>query len=278
MTDTENTTTKSATLIVHLDGLDQDGGNVRLAAFLEDLDTVKKLITASDKIVSRESRPTSDYLVSGLSHESPAAISLTAEPHDQAKSFSVQTIEYLISSLVSIRDDLVIPSNATDNFLDNAVNLIGGLGIRFKRLWLQTDKNRTASIDEKLKHALDNLIGPTIVSWGAVKGVVERLNIHSRTYAFNIYPASGPQNVKCVFNPSLMDKAIAAVNHTVTVTGKLKYRPNQLTPYECSAEEIERHPSDGELPKLEELYGIAPDATGDVETLEFIRGIRDEWE
>jgi len=278
MTDTENATTKSATLIVHLEGLDQDGGDVRLANFLNDLDTVRKLLNASDKIVSRERKPTSDYRISGLIHESPAAIYLTAEPHDQTKNFFDQTIEYLFSSLVSIRDYRVIPGNATNAFLDNAVRLKEGLGTRFKRLWLETGKDRTAAIDKKLKDALDDLISSTIVSWGSVKGVVELFNSHSDPCAFNIYTDYGPQNVKCVFKRSMMDKAVEAVNHTVTVTGELKYRPRKLTPYECSVEEIEIHPSDRELPRLEELYGIAPDATGDVKTLEFIRGIRDEWQ
>ncbi|MCB2263067.1 MAG: hypothetical protein LGR52_09030 [Candidatus Thiosymbion ectosymbiont of Robbea hypermnestra] len=279
MIDTERTLANSAALTIHFEGLDQDGGDVDFASLLNDLNTIRRLLNASDEIVSGERRPTSHYLVSGLSNESPAAITLTAEPRDQAKDFSVQTVEYLISGFGSIRDDGIIPVDATNAFLDNAANLINGLGNRFKRIWLQTDKNRMAAIDKKLSDAIDDLIGSAIVSWGAIKGVVERFNSHSQPCTFNIYPASGPQDVRCVFDRrSMMDKAIAAVNHTVTVTGELKYRPRHFTPYECSVARIDIHPPDDELPKLGELYGINPNVTGELETLEFIRRIRNEWQ
>jgi len=122
------------------------------------------------------------------------------------------------------------------------------------------------------------LIGSTLVSWGTVKGVVERFNSHSDPCTFNIYPASGPQNIRCVFKHSMIGEAVAEVNHTVTVAGELKYRPKQVTPYECFVARIDMHPPDDELPKLGELYNIFPNATGEVETLEFIRKIRDEWQ
>ena len=95
-------------------------------------DSTRKLLNASDEIVSGERHPTSNYWVSGLIHGSPAAISLTVEPRDQATSFSVKTIEYFVSGLSSIRDYGVIPVDATDALLDNAVRLIKGCSKPFQ--------------------------------------------------------------------------------------------------------------------------------------------------
>lgn len=116
----------------------------------------------------------------------------------------------------------------------------------------------------------------TIFSLGAVKGRVKRYNSHSETKYFYIHLILGVR-VKCIFNECLLADVSAAVNNNVTVTGRLKYHEGQLYPYELIAEKITINPDDGDLPTMTSLLGIAPQATGDKSSEDFIKDIRASW-
>ena len=48
--------------------------------------------------------------------------------------------------------------------------------------------------------------------------------------------------------------------------------------HKIKVQEMEVFPPASTLPSLRDLYGIAPNATGDMTTEQFVRQLRDEWD
>ena len=58
------------------------------------------------------------------------------------------------------------------------------------------------------------------------------------------------------------------------MSGTLRYKQNEVFPYQIDVEKIEIHPPEEELPTLASLRGIAPDMTGSLDSVEFVRKLR----
>ncbi len=73
-----------------------------------------------------------------------------------------------------------------------------------------------------------------------------------------------------------MNNAIAGINHYVNVKGALRYKRRDKFPYAVNDAEIEVYPDEQKLPSIFDLKGIAPDATGDLKSEDFVRKLRHE--
>jgi hypothetical protein len=65
------------------------------------------------------------------------------------------------------------------------------------------------------------------------------------------------------------------VDKYVTVFGRLRYKTWDRYPYAITADDIEVH--DVAATTLDDLKGIAPHATGNLTTQEFVDRLNDEW-
>ena len=111
---------------------------------------------------------------------------------------------------------------------------------------------------------------------GSVSGKVEAVNVHGNKPVFFLYPVSGPFKVRCRFEPSLLlDDLREAIDRHTTVYGMLDYEVGEPFPVEVVVERVEVSPPDTELPTLRSLIGIAPDLTGGIDSVEYVRGLRD---
>lgn len=119
-------------------------------------------------------------------------------------------------------------------------------------------------------------LGPDEVTQGSISGMLELINIHASANTFRIYPIVGPKKVDCHFNKDKLDKAISGINHYVDVSGSLRRKSKDKFPYAMDVIEIEIYPDERELPSIFDLRGIAPNATGDIKSEDFVRRIRDE--
>lgn len=121
------------------------------------------------------------------------------------------------------------------------------------------------------------VIGPDELVLGSVNGVLEAINIHN-TLRFNVYPLVGPKKVVCSFPASMKSDVIAAIDRYVSVSGTLRYKHWSDFPHAMEAQSIDVFKEDRELPTLADLRGIAPEATGDLMSEDFIEAIRDaDW-
>jgi hypothetical protein len=111
----------------------------------------------------------------------------------------------------------------------------------------------------------------------STNGTLELLNINKKNSLFNLYPVVGATKIICDFPSTLLQKAIAAIDHYVNVVGQYKYKYGQPHPYYVKVTDIEIYPDEKELPSLFDLRGIAPNASNNLSSEDFIREKRDEW-
>jgi hypothetical protein len=262
-------------------GLQKDAGDVEFKSFLNQLNLVRKALNETERITFQgdEKKNIAYFKVSNLSHESPAKIILEAVP------YSIDTI----SSTKKLVDKFFLSLDEIDSgkmpggFDYVALDAFKGMSKlienkKIERLHISRNGGKKTQLNEF--HAkIDLILGPDVSEFGSAKGRMEYLNLHGRANLFYIYPSHNLPKIKCLFRKKIRHDVINSIDKFVTVYGKKKFKPNitSYNPYEIVVDMIEIHPNIDQLPMLEDLIGISPNATGDKTSEDFVRGIRDEW-
>jgi hypothetical protein len=111
-------------------------------------------------------------------------------------------------------------------------------------------------------------------STGSYSGFVDALNVHKEP-VFYLYPTIGPR-VACQFDPQwLLDQVRGAIRRYTTVYGLLEYAEGSPFPDRLVVDRIEVNPPVSELPTLASLHGIAPQLAGGVDSVTYVRRLRD---
>lgn len=264
------------TLTFHMEGLARDGGDLKLGLFIDKLASLKAALQETDRLLSGTGKQTVEFLVSDLKHNSPAAVTLKAlatsdsDPNANQDRLFPYFADLLVQVTSGTQTQPIRPA-----LLEKLDALCNGIGSRFSRMWLSQGDAMAASFDERTKENIRAMLSKTSAAFGSVKGKVERFNSHGEQKSFHVYPMLGNM-VKCLFDEDLLADASAAVEKSVTVFGRLKYREGQLFPYEMQVTEILLHGDDSGLASLSGLVGLAKDASEQSAT-DFIRESRDGW-
>ncbi len=260
-----------------LRGLDKDNGDVRFNDFIQQLDILKKALTETQKLFS--DKPFAYFKVVELRHSSPAYIVVEAVPKKIENELKTQAvIDKFFNSLKDIEREKYPEGFRYETF--RAYKDITSLKEK-KRLTEITISRNGDSLSnlESLSQKIEQIMGSDEYEIGSYTGMLEAINIHSNQNVFYLYSTSRLPKLKCIFPQRLREEAIGAVGKYVTVIGEKKYKPNikSSIPYEMRVRKIEIHPEEDELPTLSDLKGIAPNATGDQQSEDYVRRIRDEW-
>ena len=261
-------------------GLDKDNGDVELKAFLNQLDLFKKTLDETKRVLIGDdpANKVAYFKLVDLTHKSPARLVFEAVPiteKDTEKATAL--VDKLFNSIEEI-DEGKIPRGFDYQAFEAYKNLPKLVVTkRIERIAITRNGDKPKPI-ETLPGKIDVILGPDEVESGSATGRLEYLNLHGNLNVFNIYPPHRLPKIKCRFPKSLRADVIRAIDKNVMVFGEKKFKPNikDYHPYEMKAESIEILP-DENLPKLGDLKGIAPKATGDKSSEEFIRGLRDGW-
>jgi hypothetical protein len=132
-------------------------------------------------------------------------------------------------------------------------------------------------IDVAARRNIESVFGADTSSEGTVDGMLEAINIHSKTNTFALYPVVGAARVNCKFSDEMLPLVKPALGKYVVIQGELKFRWRERYPHEARAVKIEILPDWDEQPKFEDILGMAPLATGKVPSEEFVRNIRSGW-
>jgi hypothetical protein len=268
MNDTDENT--SQTLTVHMEGIDSVGGDLRLNVFIDKLDAFRAALQETDRLI-RDERKSMDFLVSNLSHNSPAAV--TVAGYGAADQQVNDVFDYL-SNLVSSLTSQTATHYSSPTLLEKILDLCNGYGDRFSRMWFSRSGKTVAVIDTRTRNSILAILGRVSYASGSVKGKVERYNSHGEKKYFYLYPLIG-ERVKCFFDEDHRQDAASAVEKDVTVYGRLCYRDGEFFPYQMYVETIEVNSS--LQASLADLIGSAPNATGEQSSTDFIRDLRDGW-
>lgn len=268
----DSTRLRAQELTLHMEGAEADGGDLQLSVFVQKLDSLRAALQESDRLVRGDAKGM-DFIVSDLSHNSPAAVTVTGGCQVDGPQVG-EVFDYLsglISGLNAHED-----RNRTSVFLlEKILELCNGYGDKISRMWLSRSGETVASIDAGTKESVLAILGRTIHATGSVKGTVEKYSSHGKEMYFYLYPLVG-ERVKCFFDEDQRNDAAQAVEKNVTVSGRLSYYEGQYFPYQMHVDAINISSDEANV-SLASLIGAAPNATGEQSSTEFIRGNRDEW-
>jgi hypothetical protein len=260
------------TLII--EGLPEDEGQVRLGAFMSQLQSLSATITKLDRDAN-EGRPATYYRIVELSYSSPVRVVLEPQPLAKRPYMGAAVIEGLdrVAAALENGSDL---SGVDADLLEDIRALTKPVGKAVSSSAL-VFRGRTFELSQKVSSKVDAALAVDEVCEGTVDGMLEQINLHHGANLFHIYPAIGARKIACHFPSKLYDEAVSAVGRRVEVSGVLHYRIRASYPHQMLVSGIEVFPPEAELPDWEDLRGRAPDATGAMSSEAFVRELRDGW-
>lgn len=264
---------KENRISILIEGPPEARGDVGLGVFISALSAFQ---VALRSMKSPSGRPRSAFSVADLSHSSPATVVLAERTRGRNLPWQASALMDTLQRVRAWPGSKGRPLIA-DVDVDTLVSLRELTALLKKnvtRLEIYTPM-ATARIDRDFDCALEAALGFDEVYRGLVAGRLERVNLHNdRT--FYVYPTVGPAKVACEFDEELRGDVTAAVDRYVTVTGELRKRSGSRYAHSIHATSIHVHPKTSDLPTLKDIAGIAPGATGDEKSEDFVRRIRRE--
>ena len=262
-------------LIFKIEGSEKNNHHLELSVFAEKttqfLDFLKNSTKNSgeDKVV---------FYVVSLSHSSPAIIA--CEPKGSDNSSTIAAFNCIRKNLISVAEGQA--HNLSNPVLSALQKLAEFNPQKVEQVEIQTftddDVKQVYPLDERFRENLIKARSEEDKAVSTIDGKLERVNIHQNANTFTIYTLL-PQmsSVACKFPQELIRDVQEALGSFVSVWGKCFYRPDATFPYKIDVREMKVLPPSEKLPSLRDLYGIAPDATGDKSSEQLVREQRDEW-
>lgn len=274
---TQNGNSSENVLRLHMEGIDSLEGDVRLGVFIDKLSALKAALAETEHLISGEGSGTVDFLVSELTHSSPAMVGVRAHAASPNGVSPVAVIQEFATYLRDLRAGVIEVTSEKAKLVGHLRKLVAGLGDRFSRLWIDGDGLPTVQLDQRVVDELARALPLTRTELGSITGEVKRYSGVNKQMYFKIIPPIGGVEVKCVFGANLVHEAAAAVEHTATIEGELRYYEDSFWPYEVRVTSIDVHQQDGQLPTLQSLKGIEPEATEGQSSVDYLRELRGGW-
>ena len=267
----------SKRLKVELLGPASENQDVRLESLAQELNAIYSALLAVDQKLVSKGKPSAYYRVVNLSHSSPASLVIEAIPTSE----EVDLGDRIISEFVDGWEQIVVKKQRPARFdreLTNKFRRIraNAQAVPFIAFSIEGDSKRIEIREEEYPSLAPEAKPEPKEIIGSIKGHAIVLSFKEGHRRFEVYPIAGPAFVVCHYADELIQEVENASNKWVTVRGKMEYPRGGEYPTAITVESIEVHPRDAELPTLDDLLGIAPDATGTLSSEEFVRQRRDE--
>lgn len=257
-----------------IEGLPEDEGQVRLAAFLSELQALSATLNHLDR-EANSGKKASYFRIAEMSYSSPARVTIDPHPLPGNPPTGLVVIESLsrISSALANGGDLL---NIDAELLGDIRNLALPVGSKVKSVTLLFNDSRI-DFTPQIVSRVDAALAVDEECEGSIQGNLEQINLHLGANTFQIYPEVGPKKVACHFPSHLYDEAVSAVGRKVEVFGTLRYRARTTFPHQIEVTSIDAYPPEADLPDWDDLRGRAPGATGGLSSEVFVRELRDGW-
>lgn len=257
-----------------IEGLPEDDGEVRLAAFLSELQSLNATLNRLDRDANA-GKAASYFRITELSYNSPVRVTIDPHPLPGQPPTGLIVIDSLnqISEALAHGGDLL---ELDADLLGDIRNLARPVGATVKSATLLFNDSRI-DLTPQIISRVDAALAVDEECEGSLQGNLEQINIHLGANTFQIYPDVGPKKVTCHFPARLYDDAISAVGRKVEVSGTLRYRARTDFPHQIAVTGIDAFPPESDLPDWDDLRGRAPDATGGLSSEAFVRELRDGW-
>lgn len=263
-----------------VEGLDAEHGHVKAAEFIDSITHLLAALNGIDRLVGETVTPSLYYRVVDAGHSSPLTLKFQPVLRRNAKKVSQNHLkechDRFFEELSEIRRTGRVSDDIDTKLLEHLRDLAIGIGQDFKQASISNNTERVP-LDVTFEKNIQKLLDEEDVSYGGFEGMLEAVNIHAESRRFWIYPKLGAEKVRCYFLPGTNDQIREALGHYVRVVGLKFFRSTSPFPFKINVKEFEIL-SDEKPVALKDLGGIAPRATGNMSSVDFVRKIRDEWD
>lgn len=185
------------TITIQLIGSLIDNEDVRLADFIERLESIKKALRSAERLLSSVEKPALDYKIIDVRHSSPTTIVLAPIPMLDAPplpdNYATKVVKGFSTELRLIKKKGRVLRDPDIERLETYRNMGGYEGSLLTSLRITVDHHEV-TLDRDFAHRVDSILGPDELIQGSVSGTLEALNFHN-TNKFTLYPIVGPSVV-----------------------------------------------------------------------------------
>jgi hypothetical protein len=265
-------------ITIQIQGSLADRGDVRLEDLVEELGTIRNALRETERMLTG-SDPSLYFRIVGLSHRSPAIIVLEAASdsttEERTSQVAGKVVRHFTANLRFLSRKHRPSRTASVPVLESYREMTQPLQKHVTEVIIRAGKHSVV-INESFKRTIESVLGPEETAYGSISGTIEAINIHC-TNKFHLYPTIGPARISGRFRPRLRSKFTSALDKYVTIYGLLRYKTWDKFPFAVVAEDIEVH--EPPAPTLFDIRGMAPGATGNLTSDEFLDRLRDEhWQ
>jgi len=270
-------------ITIKIKGATSENESLRIFDFISQLDAIRNALCRIEDEVLEPGTPHMQYKLVDLSHQSPATVVIEVAPSPRGQDLSGVIADRFMERIKFIQTGKV--PEEYDSIRLEAFRNIGprqtkGSKNNLPKKWFSeisiSSDSYYVDIGNSLEEEIDKIVGPDETVQGSISGTLELINIHAHANTFRIYPIIGPKKVDCSFKDDQLSNAIAGINRYVNVAGAMRYKRRDKFPYAITNAAIEIYADENELPSIFDLRGMAPNATGNLSSEEFIGKIRDE--
>jgi hypothetical protein len=268
-------------ITLQIEGIPSEGGHILVSDFIERLESLLLTLNDIDLMVGQTSQPTLKYRIVNATHGSP--LTLTLEPiirkrigNPEARHIEKRHARFF-HEISAIRRNEPLSPDVDDSMLDHLRRLVEGVGQDFDKARIFNGES-SVELDSTFENNVRRLLDEEDASYGFEEGMLEAVNIHGRNRTCWIYPRIGPQKIRCDFMAGTSEMIRENLGKYVRVEGVKYFRPNSPFAFRVAVREFDALEIGEEPSQIKDLGGIAPHATGEIDTVEFIRKLRDEWQ
>ncbi len=252
-----------------------DGRAEYIAAqdFIDALGNNVEILRDLDAALSMKHRGTLRWVLGALSYGSPATVTLHAIPTSEEGDYGPEVTKAYLDGLEQLREGKTLPPNFSDDALD-AVKRLARLSTNGIKAIQVRHGQRSVDITEQVAVNIDELIGKSYESTGAIEGMVKMVTVHEQRY-FRIYDAVYGWGVRCYFRPELFETVRLGLDKRMIATGRIR-SDRAGKPQSMHVEAIDLLPDVEKLPKPSDIRGIAKGMTEGKPAEDYLRELRDD--
>jgi hypothetical protein len=257
-------------------GNDTQGDNIRLTDFITELTRFTDVARNAEEVVSGRPSRSIYYRVTALRHSSPARVTLEACARDPEFDIREDTLKEISSTMANLKKGKAIPGDKRFHLVDSMKNFVDPVGTRISHLRVIIGGGRKINLDEDFKVRANLYVAPEESCASTARGMLDAINIHGPDRIFWLYPEIGPSKIQCIFPEKMFETAKIALGKRIEITGNFLYKVNAPYAHLAEVEEMIIFPSDEELPKFNDLFGIDPSITMGLSCEDYMGNIRSE--
>ena len=271
-------------IIITVEGTEENGRDISLSDFSKIVDTCRKLIENSAKVTMGE-KHMCIFLVSGLSHSSPASMEVTPVGGrvENPGAIITQEMEGQVEQIKS--GDSNFLSKATLDGWESLASFPASSSVRKMKLEYMPCGDHAATkrpilkVDGKMSGFLADIKKARAVELTGMTsciGEVKLIDLHGggKIKVYPRVPTWAPVVVS--FSPDKKAEVINAIDKVAKISGKGHYRSDSPLPYKMEMDAIDILPEAGAAPKLSEMRGYMSGMTDGKSVQEYLDDLRKE--